>query len=45
MLTGSVAGALYTVARLAGLLSLLSLAYAAVLAAFIVPKVRVLLGR
>lgn len=40
VLTGTVAGALYAVGRLAGLLSLLSLAYAAVLAAFVVPKVR-----
>ncbi|KAI7836748.1 hypothetical protein COHA_009386 [Chlorella ohadii] len=39
VLTGTVAGALYAVGRLAGLLSLLSLAYAAVLAAFVVPKV------
>ena len=40
MLTGTVAGGLYAVGRLAGLLSLLSLAYATVVAAFVVPKVR-----
>lgn len=41
MLTGTVAGALYAVARLAALFSLLSLGYGLVLAAFVVPKVRV----
>lgn len=40
MLTGTVAGALYAVARLAALFSLLSLGYGLVLAAFVVPKVR-----
>ena len=44
VLTGTVAGGMYAVGRLAGLLSLLSLAYATVLAAFVVPKVRRLLG-
>lgn len=39
VLTGTVAGALYAVARLAALFSLLSLGYGLVLAAFVVPKV------
>lgn len=39
VLTGSVVGVLYAVGRLAGMLSLLTLAYLAVVAAFVLPKV------
>lgn len=40
-LTGAVVGVLYFVGKLAGIFSLLGLAYTAVLAAFTLPKVRI----